>query len=263
MPFVENEGVKTHYKVEGEGFPLVLIHGFPGGMYYWYDPGYVDAFQDEFQLILLDLRGHGLSDKPQHSTDYSLKTLTADIVAVMDALEIVKAHVWGWSWGGGVALMLAKYYPERFSAFIIGGAFPHKLTKSQITQWKEFERLFAGDATDYIKALEDAGREITPEYRKTIESWDFTALYAQLQGVDLVKWEEASHIKELDTPFLFYEGELTPPEICRKQKDYCQQMKNAQSFCIPHVGHEVQLTKSKLVIPNVLKFLQNLDPSHT
>ncbi|MCH7787371.1 MAG: alpha/beta fold hydrolase, partial [Chloroflexi bacterium] len=63
MPYADNNGVKIHYEVEGEGPPLVLQHGFTRSLQGWRDNGYVTALKDDYKLIMVDSRGHGASDK--------------------------------------------------------------------------------------------------------------------------------------------------------------------------------------------------------
>ena len=63
MPYVDSQGVRIHYEVEGVGPPLVLQHGFSDSLQTWYELGYVDALKPENRLILVDARGHGASDQ--------------------------------------------------------------------------------------------------------------------------------------------------------------------------------------------------------
>jgi pimeloyl-ACP methyl ester carboxylesterase len=64
MPYANNNGVKIYYEVEGQGPPLLMLHGFAGSLEDWREAGYVAAFKNDYQLILVDLIGHGKSDKP-------------------------------------------------------------------------------------------------------------------------------------------------------------------------------------------------------
>ena len=64
MPYADNQGVRIYYEVEGQGPPLVLGHGGSYTLEMWREWGYTDGLRDEHQLILLDFRGHGRSDKP-------------------------------------------------------------------------------------------------------------------------------------------------------------------------------------------------------
>lgn len=70
MPYADNEGIRIHYKTEGEGPPLVLHHWSLGTMESWYDYGYVSALKGDYRLVLLDARGNGGSDKPHTPEAY-------------------------------------------------------------------------------------------------------------------------------------------------------------------------------------------------
>ena len=125
MPFATNQGVRIHYRVEGEGPALVLQHGITWNMEGWARYGYVDALRPHYRLILVDARGHGGSDKPHEASAYELSLHVGDIVAVLDALDIPVAHFWGYSMGGWFGFGFAKYAPERARGLIIGGAHPY------------------------------------------------------------------------------------------------------------------------------------------
>ena len=120
MPYADNDGVQIHYRVEGEGPPLVLQHGFSESVVDWYEAGYVDALRSDYRLILIDARGHGASDKAHDPDAYELERRVADVVAVLDGLAIEKAVFWGYSMGGWIGFGTAKYSQERFRALVIG-----------------------------------------------------------------------------------------------------------------------------------------------
>ena len=68
MPVITaSDGVRVYYEVEGDGPPLLLIHGFGQGGERWRGAGYVEALRDGHRVIVVDLRGHGRSDKPHNS----------------------------------------------------------------------------------------------------------------------------------------------------------------------------------------------------
>jgi len=72
MPFVVNEGVRIHYETFGSGPALLMLHGTFHSSADWIDTGYVDALKADHQVILLDSRGHGQSDKPQTARSSSI-----------------------------------------------------------------------------------------------------------------------------------------------------------------------------------------------
>jgi len=109
MPYVDNKGIRIHYEVEGRGPPFVLIHGLGHSLQDWYDNGYVESLKKDYRLILVDVRGHGFSDKPHDSKEYTMKLLVSDLVAVLDDLKISKAHFLGYSRGGRICFGIAKH----------------------------------------------------------------------------------------------------------------------------------------------------------
>ena len=85
MPYTDNQRVRIHYRIEGEGPSLVLQHGFLQSIEDWYECGYVDALKRDYRLVLVDARGHGSSDKPHDPDAYPLDNRVADVVAVCPA----------------------------------------------------------------------------------------------------------------------------------------------------------------------------------
>ena len=92
MPYANNQGIRIHYEVEGEGSPLVLQGGIYLSLEFWQQAGYVEPLKNDYRLIMLDARGHGDSDKPHDPEAYKLALLVADVVAVLDDLNISKAQ---------------------------------------------------------------------------------------------------------------------------------------------------------------------------
>ena len=92
MPYANNDGVCIHYQVEGEGPPLVLQHGFTRSLQSRCTSGYVVALQPDYQLILIDTRGYGQSDKPYDSNTGAMQNRGEDILAGLDALQVDTGH---------------------------------------------------------------------------------------------------------------------------------------------------------------------------
>jgi pimeloyl-ACP methyl ester carboxylesterase len=118
----DSNGVKIHYRVEGKGEPVVLIHGFAvNGSFQWTVPGVSGALAKEYRVITLDDRGHGKSDKPHDPKMYG-KEMTEDVIRLLDHLKIEKAHIVGYSMGGFMTLKLVASHPERILSATTGGA---------------------------------------------------------------------------------------------------------------------------------------------
>jgi predicted alpha/beta-fold hydrolase len=90
--FVDRDGVRIHYEVVGNGPPLVLAHWWTGSTEDWHLFGYVDGLKDYYRLILVDMRGHGQSDKPHDAAAYTPQILANDVIAVLDDLGIEQAN---------------------------------------------------------------------------------------------------------------------------------------------------------------------------
>lgn len=108
--FVENDGAQIWYTAYGTGSPVILLHGGLGNGGNW---GYqVPALvENGYRVILIDTRGHGHSTRDEKPFSYEL--LASDVAAVMDRLNIQKAHLVGWSDGACTALVLASQFPAR------------------------------------------------------------------------------------------------------------------------------------------------------
>jgi pimeloyl-ACP methyl ester carboxylesterase len=121
MQSFDANGVKIWYFVEGKGEPVVLIHGWLSSAgINWALPGTSALLAKDHQVIALDMRGHGLSDKPTNEDLYGPK-LVQDIVRLMDHLQIKKAHVIGYSMGGIVAANFIAKHQDRVLSGVLGG----------------------------------------------------------------------------------------------------------------------------------------------
>src|SRR3954451_13580631 len=118
----DSNGVKIRYVTEGKGEPVVLLHGWMSDSSMW---GRLDTnpATKEYQLIALDLRGHGKSDKP-HAVDKYGPEMAEDVVRLLDHLKLPKAHLIGYSMGAIVAGKVAATHPDRVLSVVYGGQAP-------------------------------------------------------------------------------------------------------------------------------------------
>jgi len=94
-----------------------MIHGFPDYWYTWRHQ--MEGLKDKFQMVAIDQRGYNLSDKPEAVSDYAMRLLAADVVAVIRHLGKDKAIIVGHDWGGAVAWALAINAPQSVEKLII------------------------------------------------------------------------------------------------------------------------------------------------
>ncbi|GAB1260594.1 alpha/beta fold hydrolase [Aurantivibrio plasticivorans] len=114
-----SDGTQFHYVEQGEGTPVILIHGLTSSaIQNWFNPGIAQKLAKTNRVIAIDMRGHGdTGPSPESSTG----TMIQDIVDFMDYLKIEKAHIGGYSMGGATTSGLLDIAPERFiTASVMG-----------------------------------------------------------------------------------------------------------------------------------------------
>ena len=123
MPSFHNGAVEIAYLDEGEGDPIVLVHGFASSKNVnWVYPTWVsDLRKDGRRVIALDNRGHGESEKLYDPAQYSVPAMASDTIALMDHLDIARADVMGYSLGGRIAGWLGLNQPARLRSAILAG----------------------------------------------------------------------------------------------------------------------------------------------
>ncbi len=123
MPSFKNGQVEIAYLEQGEGEPIVLVHGFASNKEInWVNPSWLTTLtRAGRRVVALDNRGHGQSTKLYGPAAYQMTLMTEDVRALMDHLRIARADVMGYSMGGRITAFLAVNHPERVRSAIIGG----------------------------------------------------------------------------------------------------------------------------------------------
>lgn len=123
MPQFEYDGVRISYLDEGEGDPILLIHGFASNKQVnWQYPGWVKLLvEDGRRVIALDNRGHGDSQKFYDPVVYGAPTMAEDARRLLDYLEIGAADVMGYSMGARISAFLTLNHPKRVRRAIFSG----------------------------------------------------------------------------------------------------------------------------------------------
>ncbi len=121
MPTIKAGELNFEYYVEGDGPPLLMIMGFAGQANSWGEP-IMSRLRERFTCIRFSNRGTGASDKPETPT--TVRQMADDAIALLDALEIKRAHVFGISMGGMISQEIVLNYPERVNGLILGCTTP-------------------------------------------------------------------------------------------------------------------------------------------
>jgi len=132
-------GIELHIReYEREGEPVIFLHYSGSNLMMW--QGVVPYFQKDYRLILVDLRGHGRSDKPP--TGYHIDDMAGDVVGLIEHLKLDQAHIVGSSLGAEVGLCLAANHPERVMSLVCAGALyseygPYGIWEGSEAEFKE------------------------------------------------------------------------------------------------------------------------------
>ena len=123
MPSFHNGDVEIAYLDEGEGDPILLVHGFASTRNVnWVYPTWVSELRKNGRrVIALDNRGHGDSGKLYDAAAYEVATMAGDVIALMDHLKLERADVMGYSLGSRMTAVLARQQPQRLRSAIFGG----------------------------------------------------------------------------------------------------------------------------------------------
>lgn len=120
--FIEINGIKLHIISIGSGQPLLLLHGFPDFWYGW--KSVIPKLKEKYRLIIPDMRGYNLSDKPKGMQKYRIDLLIEDIGGIIKNLNLGKVYLAGHDWGGVVTWVFAEKYPDLLKKIAILNA-PH------------------------------------------------------------------------------------------------------------------------------------------
>jgi len=248
MPTITTNGINLYYELHGNGQPLVLIPGlgYTGWMYGQMVPG----LAEHFQVHSIDNRGIGQSDNPPGP--YSAQLLAADVVGMLDAFDIPKAHIVGHSMGGFIAQAIAVDYPERVDKLVLsatnfGGPHHVPITPQAMAVLTDvsgdpIERLRRGIAISTAPGFAESNAEFVEswvQYRVT-HPIDPAGYQAQLAiGLGLLS-EAASFEHKLGAvtaPTLVLFGEYDAVVPPGNAELLASKLSNTQVVILPNAGH--------------------------
>lgn len=155
MPELTANGLRYYYVDEGQGQPVLLLHGFPDTSSLWRSQ--IAALSDAgYRAIAPDLRGRGRTERPPHVEDYALSLVVRDLAALLDGLGVERAHVVGHDWGAAVAWVFAALLPARVD-HLVAISVPHPRTGGRPTLeqlqkgWYRLLFQFAGLAETLVR----------------------------------------------------------------------------------------------------------------
>ena len=246
MPSFDNGAVEIDYLDEGEGDPIVLVHGFASSKNVnWVYPTWVSELKKNGRrVIALDNRGHGDSSKLYDAEEYHIGTMAGDVSALMDHLDLARADIMGYSLGSRMTAWLALRQPQRLRSAIFGGIGIGLIEGG-------------GPGENVAEALEAPSLEdVTDPVGRTFRAFadqtrsDRRALAACLRGSrHLMTREEAAGIT---VPVLIAVG--TADEIAGSAAALAEIIPGAEVLDIPNRDH-MRAVGDKVYKTGVLEFL--------
>lgn len=221
---VASDGVKIHYLVAGGGGPpVVLIHGYTANAQdKWFKTGVAPLLARDRRVVAIDCRGHGLSDKPHDPLLYGPQ-MAEDVVELMDHLGIERAHVHGFSMGGGIVTQLLARHQDRLITASYGGSGVREVDPEWIA------RVPADEEGEHPQ--EQAGRRALRESPYRDE--------AALAAVRAYPWAEGERgridLLKVTVPVLAINGELDRPNA--RTHRMRRELALFESHVLPGRGH--------------------------
>lgn len=211
------------------GDPILLIHGFASSRANnWDDQGWYDTLRNTGRrVIALDNRGHGESGKPHDPSAYSVPTMAADAIALLDHLDVSIVDVFGYSMGGRITIELLQSHSERLNAAVLGGV-GAAFTSDRDGRETIASALEADDVGDVQSEVGRAFRLFAEENDN-----DLDALAAVIRAHTTSPSE--GDLAAIDTPVLVATGE--DDERVGDPQELAAAFGNAESAVIPGTDH--------------------------
>jgi 3-oxoadipate enol-lactonase len=266
--FVEVDGGRIYYEVEGAGHPLLLIHGGLGSLRMW--DAQAPVFARRYQVIRYDTRGYGRTE-----TDDVEFSNRADAAAVLDHVGAGSAYLVGQSRGGMIALDFILEHPERIDTFVsvasgVGGYEPQLAEGTETPPWDEMERLWESKEWDQLAELEtqvwvdgwgQPPTRVDPELRRKVHDWILTTYRAERaegkpQPLDPPAVERLAHLR---VPTLVMIGGVDEPGGVAAGRHLAASVEGARLVEFPDVAHMIQLEEPERFNRLVLDFLAEVD----
>jgi 3-oxoadipate enol-lactonase len=262
--FVEADGGRIYFEVEGDGHPLLLIHGGLGSLRMWDEQ--VPVFAERYRVIRYDTRGLGRTE-----TDDVEFTNRGDAAAVLDHVGASSAHVVGQSRGGVIALDLTLDRPDRVDALVsvaggIGGYEPELPDGVEPPPWDEMERLWEAKDWDALAELEtqvwvdgwgQPQDRVEAGIRRRVQDWilaNYRADIAEGKPQPL-KPPAAERLAEVRVPTLVMIGAADEPGGVIAERHLAASVPGAQVVEFPGAAHMIQLEEPERFAQLVLDFL--------
>lgn len=263
MPHIQVGDVNYHVNIRGSGDPIILLHGFTGCGENW--QFIAEALAHDYQVITLDLLGHGKSDSPPDPHRYGMEVAAQDLITLVEMTIGQPVNLVGYSMGGRLALYLALNYPQHIKKLILESASPGLSASEERLARIQSDELFANriqqngiaafvDEWEKLPLFASQSDEICQQLRIQRLQNNPTGLANSLRGmgtgVQPALWEK---LPQLKPPTLLITGELDKKfiEIARQMHN---QLPQSQHEIITQAGHTVHLEQPDAYISLLRSF---------
>lgn len=247
MPTFKNGDVEIAYLDEGEGDPVVLVHGFASNKQInWVNPGWVATLtRAGYRAIALDDRGHGESGKLYDPAAYHSAIMADDVRALLDHLDIPRADVMGYSMGARISAFLAVNSPARVRSLVLGGL-GLRLVEGVGLPTSIADALEAPSLADVSDPTGRVFRSFAEQTRS-----DLKALAACIRGSRQTLTRE--QVAGIGVPVLVAVG--TKDDVAGSAQELAALIPQARALAIPDRDH-MQAVGDKVFKQGVLDFLK-------
>ncbi|MBN1661617.1 MAG: alpha/beta hydrolase [Anaerolineae bacterium] len=161
---VKVDDLELQIREGGQGEAIVFLHFSGANLMMW--ERVIPYFQDRYRLILVDLRGHGRSDRPE--TGYHVDDMARDVAEMMEQLELERAHIVGSSLGAEVGLALAAHYPEKVLSLVCDGALSSEY--GPYSAWEGSEADFQEYVAGQLERMQSRPETLFPSVDAAVEN---------------------------------------------------------------------------------------------
>ncbi|MCD4839629.1 2-succinyl-6-hydroxy-2,4-cyclohexadiene-1-carboxylate synthase [Neobacillus sedimentimangrovi] len=164
--------VRYNVETTGNGFPLMLLHGFTGNSTTW--APFYDVWGKHSRLIIPDIIGHGKTDSPTDPDRYKIERVAGDLAAILDALQTEQVDILGYSMGGRLALTFAVMFPRRVRRLVLESASPGLATEDERAKRR-------------MKDVELANFIMDQGIKNFVDYWEEIPLFASMKRLPIEK----------------------------------------------------------------------------
>lgn len=261
-------GVNYYYEIEGNGEPLVLLHGFTGDHTTWKNSN----LKQYFQVITIDIIGHGATDSPESFERYSMKQVANDLATLLKRLDIKQINLLGYSMGGRLALSFAMYYPKYIKRLVLESSSPGLKTaeerKKRISHDEKLANMIRNEGiTKFVnywgniplfasqKNLPKMQQEAIRKQRLRNSPIGLAnSLRGMGTGIQPSWWEQ---LDSVEFPVLLLAGALDE-KFCRIANEMNNKLQNGQVVIFPNVGHTIHVEEPAAFDRTILHFIEHV-----